>query len=393
MNFNTSRQQETKNKKTNTMKAKSLTAFLSIVAAVSVGCNKPTPSFSILGTSQSFQQTSSTVVQKKVDILWVIDNSASMETSQANLASNFTAFISRLQTLGLDYHMAVVTSEAYLAGSYFNNAYSNYSPTAAQFRDGFTGTYGLGHSGVFVMTPANTTATIFQKNMSEGTSGSGDERAFSSFVQALSDPTNIASGFRRSDAFLSIIILSDEDDFSGNASFCDHFQSSCSNQYVGDHNYNAAAPILQPVSYYTGWLDTFAGGHSNYSVSTMYTDSASCLSTLNAAAPSSSRIIATRYPQIAAQTRGVAGSLCGNFALTLNSISQSVVELASSFALESIANPTTIQVTVNGAIVPNSATNGWTYDAASNTVSFHGTAVPAASATISIVYTPLSAHQ
>jgi len=191
---------------------------ISALSLVLSACTGSSPSFSILAQNQSFQQASNTFAQNQIDILWVVDNSGSMQTSQANLASNFSAFISKFQTLGLDYHMAVTTTDAYLAGSYFNNQYSNYSPTAAQFKDGFVGTYGQGVSGVKVMTSANTTSTIFQQNLSTGTTGSGDERAFSSFVQALSDPTNVASGFRRPGAFLSIIILSDEDDFSGNAS-------------------------------------------------------------------------------------------------------------------------------------------------------------------------------
>lgn len=373
--------------------ARSLVTLLSVAAILLISCTKGSPSFSIAGQNQTFQQAANSFSANQIDILWVVDNSGSMQTSQANLASNFAAFITQFQTLGLDYHMAVTVTDAYLAGAYFNNPYSNYSATAAQFQDGFNGTYGLGTSGVFVMNKNNTTSTVFSQNMSVGTSGSGDERAFSSMVQALIDPTNVASGFRRPGAFLSVIILSDEDDFSGNASFCDHFQSSCSTQYVGDHNYAAPAPELQPVSYYVNWLDTYVGNHANYSVSTMSTDSSTCLNTLNAVAPNPVRIISQRYPQIAAATSGVAGSLCGNFAATLSTIAQSVVQLASVFTLASAADPASIVVTVGGVNVPNSATNGWQYNSTTNAVSFYGTAVPAAGASISIIYTPLSAHQ
>ncbi len=367
---------------------KFLIALLTSTAWLMTGCSGSSPSFSILGTQQSFQQGADTFAQKQVDILWVVDNSGSMQTSQANLATNFAAFIQNFQTLGLDYHMAVTTTDAYLAGSYFNNAYSAYSPTAAQFRQGSTGTYGQGLSGVTVMNPGNTTASIFQKNMSEGTDGSGDERAFSSFVQALSDPTNATSGFRRPGAFLSIIILSDEDDFSGNASFCDHFQSSCAANFVGDHNYNVPAPELQPASFYVSWLDTYAGGHTHYSVNAIYTDTAACARSL-----SSTSVVGQRYPQIVSLTGGVSASLCSNFAATLNTISQSVIQLASVFVLASQANPATIVVTVNGVTVPQNATNGWQYTASTNSVAFYGTAVPPAGASINIAYTPLNAHQ
>lgn len=365
-----------------------LTLTVIAIALMTTACEKNNRSFSLLGQSQSFQQTGNTFAQKKVDILFVVDNSLSMQTSQANLAASFSSFINKFQTLGIDYHMAVVGSDAYMANPFFNNAQSSYISTNALFRDGFTGTYGLGHSGVFVMTPANTTASVFQKNISLGTGGSGDERAFSSMTQALIDTTNVASGFRRADAFLSVIILSDEDDFSGDASQCDHFDPTCALHYQGDHNYAAPAPYLQPVSFYVGWLDSYVGNHANYSVSTIFADSAACVTSLNAGAPSTSRLVATRYPAISAATSGIAGSLCGNFGTTLAGISQSVLELASVFNLSIVPNVSTISVVVNGVSIAQDAVNGWTYNATTNAISFHGNSVPAAGANIQINFTP-----
>jgi len=381
------------------IKSRYIVAAATLLALIFVtfitACDKSDRSVSLLAQNQTFQQAgNNTFSQNQVDVLWVVDNSSSMDTSQANLANNYASFITQFQTLGFDYHMAVTTTDAYLANSYFNNAMSDYQPTIAQFRDGFVGQFGLGLSGITVMTSQNTTSSIFQKNMSEGTSGSGDERAFSSFVQALSDPTNTNSGFRRSSAFLAIIILSDEDDFSGNASFCDHFDSACattSTSYVGDHNFTVQEPELHTVSYYTSWLDNYVGNHSNYSVSSIFTDTSSCLTTLNQNDPSTSRIIAQRYPAMATATSGVSSSLCGNFNNILTNISQSIISLASVFTLNAPANPSTIAVTVNGVSVPNDPTNGWTFNATTNAVSFHGTAIPPAGATINITYTPTSA--
>jgi hypothetical protein len=375
---------------------KKVVALTATLAITMTACEKNNRSFSLLSQSQSFQQSASTFTQKKVDILWVVDNSGSMQTSQANLATSFSSFINQFQTLGIDYHMAVTTTSAYMAGSYFNNAQNSYMPNNAKFMDGSTDSYGLGHTGIFVMNPQNTTAAIFQKNIMVGipnpaSQSTGDERAFSSFVQALIDPTNVASGFRRSDAFLSIIILSDEDDFSGNASQCDHFDSRCATHYVGDKNYNAGAPYLQPVSYYTGWLDTYAGGHGNYSVNSIYADSAACILDLNNGANSTSRVIGQRYQAISTATSGIAASLCSNFGTTLASISKSVLELASVFKLTQIPNVSTIFIVVNGNVIPENAVNGWTYDATSNSIYFHGNAVPAAGANIQVGFTPVGA--
>lgn len=375
------------------MNRKLVAGLTAALAFTMIACEKNSRSFSLLSQSQSFQQNASNFTQRKVDILWVVDNSGSMQSSQANLAASFSSFINQFQSLGIDYHMAVTTTSAYMANSYFNNNQNSYMPNNAKFMDGTTESYGLGHTGVFVMTPQNTTAAIFQKNISIGipnpaSQSTGDERAFSSFVQALIDPTNVASGFRRPDAFLSIIILSDEDDFSGNASQCDHFDRNCASHYVGDKNYNAGAPYLQPVSYYTGWLDTYTGGHANYSVSSIYADSASCITQLNSGANSTSRIIAQRYPAISAATSGISESLCNNFGTTLAKISKSVLELASVFKLNLTPNVATIFIVIDGVVVQESATNGWTYDAATNSIYFHGTAVPAAGANIQVGFTP-----
>ncbi|MFW1373635.1 hypothetical protein ACEV99_23340, partial [Vibrio parahaemolyticus] len=57
--------------------------------------------------------------------------------------------------------------------------------------------------------------TTFVTNAYQGDQGSGDERAFRSMQLALDDSQN--AGFHRHDAYLAVIILSDEDDFSGDS--------------------------------------------------------------------------------------------------------------------------------------------------------------------------------
>ncbi|MGE0634588.1 MAG: hypothetical protein AB7O96_19400, partial [Pseudobdellovibrionaceae bacterium] len=178
-------------------------ATLMLVACLGMGCEKSARSFSLLADDAVFQQ-SPLVVQRKVDILWVVDNSGSMETSQSNLASSFQSFIERFQGLNYDFRMAVTTSDAYRAQYNGNTA-------LVRFRDGDI-TQPTG-SGVRVM--SNETPdlnNVFITNILQGTSGSGDERAFQSFKAALEYSEN--SDFRREDAFLAIIIVSDEDDFS-----------------------------------------------------------------------------------------------------------------------------------------------------------------------------------
>ena len=66
--------------------------ILCLVFAFLTGCGGGSePSFSLGSTGDGFQQVSST--NTKIDILWVIDNSGSMNASQQDLRENFNLFI------------------------------------------------------------------------------------------------------------------------------------------------------------------------------------------------------------------------------------------------------------------------------------------------------------
>src|SRR5687767_15154056 len=51
------------------------------------------------------------VTTPKVDVLWVIDNSGSMEDEQADLVANFPAFMDFFLGSGLDYHIGVTSTD------------------------------------------------------------------------------------------------------------------------------------------------------------------------------------------------------------------------------------------------------------------------------------------
>lgn len=366
---------------------------LVMAAALGMGlaaCEKNDRSFSLLSDSQTFKQDGGNFVQRKIDILWVVDNSGSMNGSQESLTNNFESFIERFNTLGFDYQMAVTSSEAFLADSTFSNTSQNpdYDPDLSLYSDGCTTTDCLGKTGIKIMTPDNTTTDVFKKNLKLGTAGSGDERAFSSFITALNDSRNKALGFPRAGAFLSIIVISDEDDFSGTATQRQHFNPGTPG-YVGDHNYNVTAPKLQTVDYYIDLLNTTYGA-GNFSVSAIYADTSACVTSLKALY-NSTQIVGQRYADIAEKTKGVKGSLCSNFGETLSIITDNVLELSSVFALDRVPVPSSIVVSVDGSIVQQDAVNGWTYHSDTNSVQFHGTAIPAQGAQISINFDPVTA--
>lgn len=340
-----------------------LTLTLALTTALVIGCGTKSASFSILPEEAIFKQ-SVDYAPRKIDILWVVDNSGSMATSQSNVAANFRSFIQRIEALNYDFHIGVIGTDAY-------KTIYNSTSTLSNLRDG-----GATKSGVFVLdkdTP--NLENTFITNVTLGVSGTGDERAFQSIKAGLNDADNIA--FRRDDAFLAIIILSDEDDFSHNTS------SSCSG------NYNCS-DSLHTVQTYVDFLDQktnyVAGTPRNYSVSAITILDNACATTLNS--DGWARYIGKRYVEIVEATGGTKGSLCGDFGSTLELISDSILAASSVFQLDREPIVGTIDVSVDGRVIPENSTNGWTYNAVNNTIEFHGNEIPPAGSTISIDYDP-----
>lgn len=359
---------------------------LLLVAALSFACQKSNDSYSLLAEQSTFQQGSS-FQARKIDILWVIDNSGSMETSQNNVISNFNSFIQRFQTLNYDFNMAFISTDAYMDATDTNGAYKNtyciaFNKKCSVFRDGpgKNATASL-HSGVPIISKLTQNITsVFNLNAAQGIQGYGDERAFQSFKTALQNQSN--TGFRRADAYLAIIIVSDEDDFSHNA-MTPALETLANNGYLTDSR-------IHSVDSYVSFLDSYTNSTPalrNYSVSAITIMDQVCLDDLNT---TFARRMGTRYLQMADKTGGTKASLCGNFGQSLQMISDSVLALTSTFKLDREPIVETLQITVNGVVVVQDAQNGWTYDPSNLTITFHGSAIPAADSSININFDPVT---
>lgn len=341
-------------------KAKIVTLGLIAHTLFTIGCGSNGSSFSILPDSDTFQQAEGSV-NNKIDLLWVIDNSGSMQPFQNSMISNYNSFMNQFVAKNFDFHLSVTTTDAYLAGSRWRN-----DPNRAKFKDG----RGTNHTGVFTILPTTPNLiNVFATNANQGVNGSGDERAFSSFKAALDSPLN--AGFLRSDSFLGIIILSDEDDFSG----------PNRNEYDTDHSYSH--PGLETVASYVTYLDDLTnttGANRRYSVSAIAALAAPCTDT---------HWKGQRYIQLANATNGELGDICsGNYAAVLDAIQNRILELGTAFRLSRKPIVSTIVVRINGAGVPQDAANGWTYDEPTNSIVFHGTAIPASGSTIVVAFDP-----
>ena len=159
--------------------------------------------------------------EKDADILFLIDNSGSMEAEQLSLQANFPKFMEVLQTLeggAPNMHIGVATSDmGQKAGD----------GTGTGF-----GCEGSGDDGLLRTAPAisgnfiideesgggrnvNYTGTLgdaFSAIAAVGIAGCGIEQHLASMQRALENPGN--AGFLRPEAKLAVIVIADEDDCS-----------------------------------------------------------------------------------------------------------------------------------------------------------------------------------
>jgi hypothetical protein len=187
----------------------------------------PTPSPTV-----SLKQTFPQSLNQKLDLLFMIDDSSSMQSLQTKLSTNLPTLLNLLKALptGLpDLHIAVVSSSM---------GYDSLNITGCRPQDvdngvfrhtiDPTGTLGTTCAGVtlngnYISAEANAApnftgdiGTVFGCIALLGQSGCGFEAQMAS-VQAALDPNNPIpdnAGFLRDDAILGVVMLTNEDDCS-----------------------------------------------------------------------------------------------------------------------------------------------------------------------------------
>lgn len=125
------------------------------------------------------------------DILLVVDDSASMEPYQEELGAHFDEFLSWFITAGVNYRVAVITTDVV-------------SETAGRIRGE-------------VLTPDTQAAgQVFAEMVAVGTEGNGTEMGFEAVRMAVIEEEGVSANgdFLRPEAFLSVIFVSDEFDSS-----------------------------------------------------------------------------------------------------------------------------------------------------------------------------------
>lgn len=312
---------------------------LTMIAITQGGCGGQT--FGVESGSSNFGQA--VTYNTEVDVLWVIDTSGSMAKRQVEVAKQMPAFVDGLNATGLDYHIGVTTMD--MSGG------------------GAKGRL-IAQSGTPMVLTKQTPnlVNILAGRVQAGENGSPVERGREALMSALAmtSPDKANAGFLRTNSLLNVIFVSDEEDESDN-----------SVDYVA--SLDTIKPIL-PLGD-RSWVAHFVGVVPN--------DATCQTAEWGFSSPG------TRYIGLANASGGATESICdADFRRALTNVRSRVLEMLTEFPLDRKPVVASIKVVVDGIVIPNSETNGWTYRAAANSIRFHGTSIPKAGARISVTFDP-----
>ncbi len=198
------------------MKRAGLTICL-VAATMWVGCNEhhlTTPPISAEQSDRFVRQ------RMAVDVLWVVDDSNSMCEEQEALQRDFGSFVRALSRTGLDFQLAVVTTDAInprRAGRFVrthNTASQCQNPLGIPDcpNDGPAVLRSVDYQRADGSLDEARLQRDFGCRASVGTSGHGLEQGLDAMALGLTGPD--AAAFLRPDAMLAVFFLSDENDCS-----------------------------------------------------------------------------------------------------------------------------------------------------------------------------------
>lgn len=321
-------------------------AAMWMAASFLVSCSDSVK-FDLPETQDNFGQV--VTYNNKVDILWIVDNSTSMLKHQQRLSEQVPELVSKLNSLKMDYHMAVVTTS--MGGD---------APDGGRF-------LGLPK---FVTSSTPDLVNTLKGRLIVGEAGSNLERGLESMERSLSTSylANEGRGFFRDDALLVVIALSDEDDFS-------KASSSAGVTYYTNFLDSIKAPWVDGSR---SWVFNFIGVLSLTSQCKTFNDFAS---------------VGLSYMGLADVSGGVKESICSSsLSSAVTNIRARIYQILTDFRLSAVPVVDSIIVKINGVNIPRSAVNGWDYLEASNSIRFYGSAVPAADASIKVDFKPRNAN-
>jgi len=278
----------------------------------------------------------------QVDILWVVDNSNSMQLEQSLLAAGFDSFASELDNTNTDFHLGVITTD-----------FDYQDPDRGRLRG----------SPPFITRDDPNYVEEFKARAQVGLNGSGKEKGLEAAEYALSPVMTTAanSGFLRAEANLLVVIVSDEDDCSDKGALVNEPSEACYSR----------RDSLVPTGEFVRSFRDLKGTSAQLRLSAIVglgDQSAIC---------DQSTTTGYRYIEVAGLTGGLSGSICEtDWSDMLYELGLNAVGVSTTFFMDHRAVPGTLQVQVNEVPVPESGVDGYTYDPEGPSITFHGSWIP-----------------
>lgn len=276
----------------------------------------------------------------KVDILWVVDNSCSMADEQQRLVANLGRFTEFADDQEADYQMGVTVTDGFSTDA---GLLERCFPHPAVIADDY---------------PSRRDA--FECTFIVGTDGSGIEAGLAAAQRAIeraqSETPNRNTGLLRDDADLAVVVMSDEDDQSQNAAALTAFFESVKGPGRASRTkvHAIAGPTTGPCGDGTGFFTAAPG---------------------------------FRYKRVAEDTGGLFFDICqSDWTPIFDQLGLDTFQAFDTWFLSQPAEPSSLLVFVDGLLVPEDPSQGYTYQFQENAVQFHGDAVPQPGARIEIRY-------
>ncbi len=306
----------------------------------------------------------------KVDVLIVMDNSASFETQQQGVQQNVNAFMGAALAAGIDFHVGVTTTG-------IEPATGSWTTCPGGANGGEAGRlFPVDDSSPRILTPQ--TPNLYQAFDDDVNVGvcHWDERPFDAAVDALTPPLSTSAkapgtpwpadgnlGFLRQDALLQIIFIQDDDDES-----------------VVPAGYTTQSW----VDHYVQILEGLKGPGNEWMIT------ASAVTAVPGC--NNPQDLGVRYFQLVSEMGGQILSVCTtDWGATMGQLGSQAFSLRLRFPLsKKPASPSQITVTMNGQPVPSSDPQSgnveWSYDSATGELVFSPGYAPPAGAQIQVSY-------
>lgn len=261
-------------------------------------------------------------VDQVSDILYVVDDSASMGEELPRLAENFGAFTEVLEDTRIDFRLGVVTTDS-TAGAALQVVLDDETPDLG---DAFLAAIDVGDEG---------------------------SRTEEGLAQALSAANpSVNPGFLRNGAELHVVVVSDEDDQS-----------------------------RQDPSFYTHELQVLKGG-DRITVHALVGDMpAGCASGTSAASAGPRYLEAVELTGGLS-----ASICAADYTDMLRRVGLDIADWNDTFQLSQLPEPDTIVVRVDDVLIPSREDDGWVYLPGDNAVRFTGRAIPRPGMEIQVSY-------